>query len=135
MTILVKSVREKRLIDEIFQLAKENKPCYYLMKDISKFVEDKYGLDTIITHIYRKLSEQHKFYGKDTTRVSPHQLFHSFDIRSRIFNNDEIKEIVDYVNTKYNATNYYKTTCMAHEVIKDGKSFGMHFHCQYLTKD
>lgn len=131
MAILVKNRDKERLVQEIYDLKKENKPLFDLLTDLRDWVNKKFDQHITITHIYRLQVEQDKFY-KDNERYkrrkfkSPHQFWHAIDIRSRDFTEDEIRSIENYLNTKYNKKNFYSWTARDHNI-----GLGDHFHIQY----
>lgn len=117
-----------RLPTEYTDLPYENNPLYELIEDIAKYCKKEFDKMIMITMIYRTQEEQESIYGEGYTKKSPHQFWHGVDLRSRDFTEEEIKQLVDYINEKYNETNYYKFTAKCHEV----GNHGMHFHIQYL---
>lgn len=119
-----------RLRLELLTLRRVNRDVYDMMYDLAQWVGDNFEKETIITMIFRTQEEQEQIYGKGYTKKSPHQFYHAVDIRSRIFSDDEIKKIEDYLNNKYNDTNYYKWTAKNHKVA--GGAY--HFHIQYIKK-
>lgn len=122
-----------RLFKEIKELRHRNHGLMMLLLDIRDYVSIKYNKDIIVSHIYREQSEQ-DFYYKDNERYkkkkfkSPHQYFHGVDIRSSIFTQEEIDDIVIYINQRWDNSNYYKWTSKCHKVGNNGK----HFHIQYV---
>ena len=117
----------QRIKEEIGDLKEENKPLLDLLLDLYHWLEDEYDQDVIVTMIYRTQEEQEEIYGKGYKKKSPHQFFHAFDLRSRIYSEVQIKRIEDYLNSKYNSTNYYKWTAKNHKVGNGA----FHFHVQY----
>lgn len=121
----------KRLEEEWEVLDAQNTHLKSLILDLDKYAYDRYQKNLVITMIYRTNEEQDNIY-KDDERYkkkkfkSPHQFFQGVDIRSSIFNEDEIKDLVNYLNTRYNDSNYYKYTAKCHNV-----GLGDHFHIQY----
>ena len=133
-----------RLKDELKTLKERNNPLFELIVDLADWIDSEFNKNTVITMIYRTDSEQNAIY-KGTFRgsrsydenpwKSPHQVWTAIDIRSRIYTEEEIQKIKNYLNTKHNSTNYYKTTAMYHEVTNSsGQSLGKHFHLQYAEK-
>lgn len=118
---------DKRIIKEIGDLRVRNKGLLRLLLDLYHYIEDEFEKDTIVTMVYRTQEEQEQIYGKNTKKKSPHQFWHGCDIRSRIYSPEQITQIVNYLNDKYNDTNYYKWTAKCHEVNNHGE----HFHIQY----
>lgn len=121
-----------RLKKELGELKTHNKELLQLILDVRDFVNDSFGKDTVITMIYRTQAEQDELYKhsekyKQKKFKSPHQFWHAIDLRSRIYTAAEIKKIEDFINTKYNSSNYYKWTAKAHAI----KGNAMHFHIQY----
>lgn len=119
-----------RIKAELVHIKRVNKDLFDLLVDLSRWVAEEFERDTIITMLYRTQEEQERIYGKGTKRKSPHQFYHAADIRSRIFSDEEIKRIEDYLNNKYDSTNYYRWTAKNHKVA--GGTY--HFHIQYIRK-
>ena len=122
----------QRLKDEFVNLRKENKPLWDLLVDLYKWVDKEFGKDTVMTMLYRTQEEQDYLY-RDSERYdkkpfkSPHQFYHAVDLRSFIYTKEERDRMVEYLNSKYDSSNYYKWTAKVHEV----GSNGLHFHIQY----
>jgi hypothetical protein len=131
----IQSVRFKndstRLQKEYTQLKSKNKDLLDLIEDLNKFSQKEFKKVLTITMIYRTQEEQDYLYRnsekyKKRKFKSPHQFFHAVDVRSKTFTNDQIKQMVDYINKKYDSKNYYKWTAKCHSV-----GHGMHFHIQF----
>lgn len=115
----------------------KNKELQNIIFDLVDYVGDNLKKNITITMIYRTQEEQDGIYaGKvnDYGRKynkrpwkSPHQFYHAVDIRSSNFTSYEIVQIEDYLNCKYNQSNYYGWTARCHNVGK-----GDHFHIQYF---
>lgn len=124
-----------RLLSELDDLDKKNPELYDLILDLCEHVKSVYCKEVVITQIFRTQEEQDELY-KDSEKYkakkfySPHQFFHSIDLRSSTFEKSEIDGIVKYLNDKYNDKNYYKPTSMYHEV----SNHGLHFHIQFSKK-
>jgi len=134
----------QRIKNELKDLKSKNEPLLDLIIDLYHYVDNQFDKDVIITMIAREQAEQDTIY-KDTYRgsraynddpwKSPHQVWTAIDIRSSIYTDSEIKKIEEYLNMKYNNSNYYKVTAMYHEVTTaDGRKLGKHFHINYATK-
>lgn len=124
-----------RIKKEFGELRVHNKDLMKLILDLYHWIDDTFGKDTVMTMLYRTDAEQDAIYGinpryQKKPWKSPHQFYHAVDIRSRIFTEDEIKQIEDYLNSKWNDTNYYKWTAKCHKVT--GQAY--HFHIQYVRK-
>lgn len=124
-----------RLKSEYNQLIEKNSGLYDLINDLCIYVKKKYNKEVVITMIGRTDQEQDDIYKEDPKYKikkfkSPHQFCHAVDIRSHTFSADEIKNIEDYLNNKYNPNNYYKWTAKNHTV-----GLGEHFHIQFLKKE
>lgn len=122
---------QERLFEEFRELRTKNRPLAKLLIDLYHWIDDKYKKDVVMTMIFRTPQEQDYLYRnsikyKVKPWTSPHQYWHAVDIRSLIFTDDEIDEIVEYLNNKYNNTNYYRWTAKAHKVGEGA----MHFHIQ-----
>lgn len=129
--LLIKNDSE-RIKKELKDLKTVNEPLLMLLIDLYIWVFKKFNKDVVITMIYRTQEEQDSIYGnnikyKQKPWRSPHQFHHACDIRSIIFTDKEIAEIEDYLNNKYNKSNYYKWTAKNHKVGKGA----YHFHIQY----
>lgn len=125
---------ETRLKDEYSQLLSKNKELHDMITDICTYCKDAFTKDVVITMIYRSDEEQEAIYKDDPKYKvrkfkSPHQFWHSVDLRSRTFEATEIEKLVSYINGKYNDTNTYKWTARNHDI-----GLGDHFHLQYCKK-
>lgn len=125
----------QRLKDELITLSKKNKDLHELIFDLAEYIKNTFKKELIITMIDRTQAEQDAIYKDDVKYKvkpfkSPHQFWQACDIRSKIFNKDEIKAIEDYLNGKYNKTNYYSWTARNH-VVAGGE---YHFHIQWTKK-
>lgn len=124
-----------RLKKELDELDKKNPKLADLLTDLCDYVKKEFAKDVTITMIFRTQEEQDEIY-KDNEDYqkrrfkSPHQFWHSLDIRSRVFEKEEISKIEDYLNEKYNNSNFYKWTAKCHEVSGHGE----HFHIQYYSR-
>ena len=123
-----------RIRRELYALKKRNKDLYDLSVDLSHFIQRQFKKDIIVVMIYRTQGEQNWLYRnsrkyKEQKFISPHQMWHAVDIRSRIFTKTEIKQVVDYINEKYDKSNFYRWTAKYHSV-----GSGYHFHFQYTKK-
>lgn len=121
-----------RIIAEFSRLRTANRPLAKLMIDLYRYIAREMGQDTVMTMIFRSQDEQDAIYRNNPRYearpfTSPHQYWQAIDIRSTIFDDDEIAQIEQYLNDKYNGTNYYKWTAKNHKV-GDG---AYHFHIQY----
>jgi len=127
-----------RLRQEHKELETKNPKLYIVLLDCGVFCKEKFNKNVVITMIYRTEAEQDDLY-KDSEKYkvkkfkSPHQFFHAFDLRSSIFETNEKKILVDYLNTKYNISNYYKFTALCHDIDGNGPQ-AEHFHVNYVKK-
>lgn len=125
---------DARLTDELKTLVTKNKSLYNLLFNTADWVKENFKKDLVVTGIFRTDAEQAEIYKNDAkfkkkSFRSPHQLWDAFDLRDSTFTKDEIKKIIDYLNTTYNPTNIYKWTAMDHSV-----GLGFHFHVQHRSK-
>lgn len=124
----------QRLKDELEALKTQNPGLRDLLFDLADFIKESFNKETIVTMIGRTPEEQDYLYRNDPKYqakkfISPHQLMHALDLRSRIFTIGEIEQIVDWINKNYNSTNYYKWTAKNHDV-----GAGDHLHIQWVKK-
>ena len=124
----------KRLKQELLDLEKENKNLFDLLADLNLFCTINFSKDAVITMIYRTQEEQDNLYRnspkyKKRKFKSSHQFWHGVDIRSWNFTPKQVNKIEEYLNSKYNKTNFYKWTAKAHNV-----GSGIHFHIQYTRR-
>lgn len=129
-----------RLAIEHQALLVENRDLYDILEDIREFVFASFEKSVTITMIGRTQREQDEIYaGKKDKRgreydknpwTSPHQYHHAVDLRSRDFTKEEIKQIEDYINAKYNPENYYRFTALNHNV-----GLGDHFHINFIRRE
>lgn len=123
-----------KLQNEFEGLEKLNPELKALVEDLNVFTSREFKKGLTITMIGRTDEEQAWLYRnsekyKQKPFKSPHQFNHAIDIRSRVFTVIEIKRIEDYLNKKWNRSNYYKWTAKNHTV-----GAGWHFHIQYVKK-
>jgi len=122
----------QRLKKEFLDLVKLNLPLRSILEDLNIFVNLEFDKNLVITMINRTQEEQDRIY-KDNAKYkkkkfkSPHQFLHATDIRSRTFTSEEVTKIENYLNTKWNSSNYYRWTAKNHTV-----GLGLHFHIQYF---
>lgn len=130
----------ERLRIEHEALEKANNDLYFLLDDLSRFLWAEFEQELVITMINRTQDEQDEIYAgtvrsdgrsyDDRPWTSPHQYNHAADIRSRDFTEEQIQQIEDYLNAKYNQHNYYRWTAKNHTV-----GHGWHFHIQFVKED
>lgn len=125
----------ERLKGELNQLKTVNPGLYDLLYDICDYCNREFKKTVVITMIYRTDEEQDEIYKDDEKYKarpfkSPHQYWHALDLRSKTFTPEEIKMVENYLNTKYNGSNYYTWTAKDH-IVLNGAS---HFHIQYSKK-
>lgn len=133
-TLKVKN-NNTRLTAELGQLQTKNVELYKLATDLSRWICQKFNKNTLLTMIWRAQAEQDYLYRnskkyKKKKFKSPHQFWQALDLRSRVYSKDEIDEIVEYLNKKYNSANYYDWTAKAH-VVGNG---AFHLHIQFLLQ-
>lgn len=127
--------QDQRLKTEYNDLPARNSFLAQLLQDLDKYVQNKFKKELVVTMIGRTTLEQAEIY-KDDPKFkirafkSPHQLWHALDLRSKTFTDEEVKDIEDYLNKKYNGNNAYAWTARNHEVANHGE----HFHIQYYPK-
>lgn len=124
-----------RLKMEYDQLKDKNIELYNIINDLAIFMQTKLNASLVLTMIYRTDEEQAEIYKNDPKFQekpfkSPHQFLQAFDTRTLNLNPNQITTIVNYLNNKYNSDNYYKFTCLYHEIPPHGK----HLHTQFLKK-
>jgi len=121
-----------RLKQEWEQLDVKNEGLYDLILDLNEYTNKKFKKGLVITMIYRTQAEQDHLYRnsekyKKKPFTSPHQFWQAVDLRSRTFTAEEIRLMVNWINRKYNKSNYWKWTAKAHDI-----GSGMHFHIQWV---
>lgn len=120
----------QRIKNELIELKTKNRELFDLIIDLYHYADHNFNKDVVITMIYRTQEEQESIYGSGYSKKSPHQFYHAIDIRSRLYTQDEMNQMVKYLNERYNKNNYYKWTTKVHEV----GDHGMHFHIQLVKK-
>ncbi len=128
------SFKTKRIENEFAELINKNNDLYDLLLDLSIHVKKTYNKTITITGLFRTQKEQDSIYKNDPKYKkkpfkSPHQFFHAVDLRTSTFTPLEITKITDYLNDKYNPTNYYKFTALRHDI-----GLGDHWHIQFVKK-
>lgn len=124
-----------RIAKEFKELPSKNNELHELAEDLSHFIKNSFNKELVITMIYRTDQEQDDIYKNDPKYKlkkfkSPHQFWHALDIRSNTFDKLEISKIEDYLNCKYNTSNFYMWTAKWHMV--SGQAY--HFHVQFIKK-
>lgn len=121
----------KRLSKEYEDLASLNPSLRAVIEDLNEYVNLTFKKTLTITMIGRTQVEQDYIY-KDNPKYkkrkfkSPHQFWQAVDLRSRTFTKVELIQLTDYLNSKWDSSNYYKWTAKVHTV-----GHGMHFHIQF----
>jgi len=133
--------KSKRLHAEFHALHSKNPELHELMLDLQQFMSNAFGKNIVITMIFRTPGEQAYLY-RNSRRYkrkpfkSPHQFWQAIDIRSKIlgiklkYSKEETSRIINYLNNKYNAMNYYPWTAKIHEIGTNG----LHFHIQFVKR-
>jgi len=129
------SFKTSRQEDEYKKLQSKNIYLYNLIQDVAKYIQDNFKKTLVITMVDRTNAEQAEIYKDDPKYKtkpfkSPHQFAQAVDIRSKIFTADEIKKIENYINNKYNSTNFWSWTAKDHTVGTGAE----HFHIQFILK-
>lgn len=124
----------ERLTQEFIDLKSKNSELFNILVDCGNFSEANFKKNVVVTMIYRTQEEQDEIYKDDPKYIekkfkSPHMFWQAFDLRSSSFEASEIKKIEDYLNNKYNMSNYYGWTSRNHDV-----GLGFHFHIQFIKK-
>lgn len=130
----------QHLKDEFDRLRTENNELWEMvLNNIVPYCQTNFSKDVTVTMIYRTQEEQDRIYkGKTNSRGreydkdpwrSPHQFWHSVDLRSRNFTPQEIQQVSDYINNLYNPLNFYRFTISNHDV-----GLGWHWHLQFVRK-
>lgn len=124
-----------RIESESHKLKVYSKDLYDILLTLDKKCQIDYGLEITLTHIFRTPEEHDALYKETASAVrpisSPHMFWRAADIRSRGFNEKQIKELVEYLNFTHRDTNAYKKTALYHKIA--GGAF--HFHVQYKPRD
>ncbi len=123
-----------RLKKEWKDLDQQNKPLKAMLIDLNKYTWKKFKKTILFTEIFRTQTQQDEYYWNNRKyRRKPwkscHQFWQGSDLRSWIFTEEERDDICDYLNKKYNKSNYWKWTAKVHTV-----GHGFHFHLQFLKK-
>ena len=84
---------------------------------------EKFKKVAVVTHILRSREEQIRFYKGDKEKRSTHEFRRAVDLRSSIYTEEEITELVDYLNKSFPRTRF--KTVLYHSV-----GLGWHFHIQ-----
>jgi len=121
-----------RLKSEYNALQEKNMPLFDAINDLDAWISTTLNKPLILTMIYRTPEEQDELYKDDPKYQtkpfkSPHQFNQAADVHSLDFSQDEIDQIVNYLNDKYNATNYYSFSALFHQIDNNG----LHLHFQY----
>lgn len=126
---------------ELYELRAWNSSLYTIAEDLSDYSFVNFGITPVVTHVFRTQAKQDEIYANDPKYLkkkfkSPHQFRHAIDFRSKTYTKEQIQVLEEYINSKYQSTNYYKFTLRDHEVIGPvtNISQGEHFHLQFARK-
>ncbi len=95
---------------------------------LAEYIERNYNKGLVVTSIHRTTAEQKSIYGQDTTRVSPHQFWRAIDIRTWIYDANEVTGILAFLN-KWWPRSDSKPLAIYHDVGR-----GAHIHIQVPYK-
>ncbi len=131
----VPQYKTPRCKEEYDELDNQNIDLYNLSQDIVVYSQTMFNVTPVITMIYRYQKEQEALYVgnkayQEAPFKSPHQFWHAIDLRHSVYSQAQIIQLLEYVNTKYNPSNYYSWTLKCHEVSNNG----MHLHLQFVKK-
>lgn len=92
--------KTNRVRDEYAQLLVKNPRLFYLLSELTMYVQAKYKKDVVLTSILRTPEEQADLYKNSQKKVvnSPHLTWEAVDLRSSIYTDEEIQDILVYVN-------------------------------------
>lgn len=91
---------------------------------LAEHIDRNYGKPLVITSIFRSDTEQKNIYGADTEKVSPHQYWRAIDIRTWIYEQDEVTGILAFLNKWWPRGDRYPLA-IYHDVGR-----GAHIHIQ-----
>jgi len=95
---------------------------------VADHVQRNYDKPLVITSIWRSHEEQISIYGVGTTKRSPHQFWRAIDIRTWIYEHDEVMGIIAFLN-KWWPRQDGKPLALYHDVGR-----GAHLHIQVPYK-
>lgn len=119
-----------KLHDQWIKLKDKNKFLYDMVCDIAEYSKTNFNKSVVVTDIFRTEQEQIKLYGY--ARPSVHMHWRGLDLRSWIYNESEIKQLLEYINYKYLYDEHRPhIKCAIHHKISGGAE---HFHLQTHPK-
>ncbi|MBP2434095.1 hypothetical protein [Bradyrhizobium elkanii] len=107
-----------------------------ILHRLQDMVQSRYHKDIVITQIERGQDENDRIYKNDKTnkhRKTAHGVWAAVDIRSSIFSNTEISEVIAFLNS-YNDTNSNPIkggNTALHHAVEGGVK---HIHIQYAPR-
>jgi len=91
---------------------------------MAEYIQRNYDKPMVVTSVWRTNEEQKSIYGPDTTRRSPHEFWRAIDIRTWIYDHDEVMGIIAFLN-KWWPRKDGKPLALYHDVGR-----GAHLHIQ-----
>lgn len=122
--------KTNRIAEEFQTLDVKNKRLKQLIMLTDQFSKLEFGKEIVVTEIYRTVEEQKELY-KHTPpdrrpKVSPHQLWHSVDLRSWIYTDREIERLLEFLNC-FRYLEGQRKVAVYHKI----RMGAAHFHVQY----
>ena len=130
--ILFKTENEKQEWND----SKLDNRLKFIVYSISGYVKEKWNVDLTITEVFRIQQEQDRVY-KDNPeyKISPwlsvHQEWRGIDFRSTDFTNEQINELLKYINDIVDYGRIGKNTMICHDV---GSGLHLHLQVSYLEQ-
>lgn len=92
--------KTNRIRDEYAQLLVKNPRLFYLLSELTMYVQARHKKDVVLTSILRTPEEQADLYKNSQKKVvkSPHLTWEAVDLRSSIYTEEEVKDILAYIN-------------------------------------
>ena len=117
--------KTKQIEKEWDELGSTNVKFKVMMLEVANFVQVHFAKCIMVTSILRTPQDQIKLYGY--VKPSVHMYWRGVDLRSSVYEAEEIAEIVRMINTKYSydTSRPEKSCCLYHD-----EGFGAHFHFQ-----
>lgn len=121
-----KTPREEK---ECAQLPQKNPKLQMLLINIDAYAIANFSKEITITRIYCTKEEEDALYVEDMSKrpkISPHEVWEAADLRSSVFTEDEINNLVNYCNEGWKYHDGSHPVALYHMIA--GNTY--HFHIQ-----
>lgn len=115
---------------EFGELQTKNPGLYNIGVTLSVFVKNAFNKDVVVTDVFRTKEEFDALYAatpiEKRPKDSPHCHYNAFDLRSRLYTEAEIRQLLNYLNNNFKNPSGLPIA-LYHKIAGNVE----HFHIQY----